>query len=233
MAQAPDSEPQLPKLRAVDLAADWGTSRAYASKLIKAGCPLTSLADAREWRLTHSKRGIGYRSKKPAQTEETPDESAPTGDKTSNQAKARPPRGENCALGSLDDSLQAAIEVEEEAYRLVQDAQAKHKDDILSIRIAAFTKAQAGRHAAEAAVQKFKEREGILIPMDRAKAIARLAWVPMLNRLRSLAKAIALEANPADDVHAESVIARHIKALIAEVRLEYAPPASAEEAALT
>lgn len=222
---------QSAKLTPTELGKLWGTSRAYASKCIKNGCPTDSIEAANQWRKAKSRYGIGYRSKhKPAAVEQQPSAS-----KTQNSAaeergdRERADRDradlevgvEAGGLASLERSLRKAIEVENEAHRLVAEAQRGKNDDTISIRIAAYTKAQKGRLDAEEQIVKLKEKIGLLISVDKAKALIRRSFLPLLTRLRSLPKRAAFKANPADDVHAEAVLKLEIEEVISEWRGQY------------
>ena len=119
-------------------------------------------------------------------------------------------------LSLLESSRQAAIRVEEEAYRLVKQAQAARLDEVIALRIAAFSKAQAGRMASETAVLDLKEREKLLVPMEEAKDFFKRILLPLLTRLRSLPRRAARLVSPTDAVHAEEVLTREIEDAIAE-----------------
>ncbi|MEA3207879.1 MAG: hypothetical protein QOE70_936 [Chthoniobacter sp.] len=229
---APEPAKQIeliqPPLKAAEIARAWGCSRAYVSKKIKAGCPTDSLEAARAWRVKHAVRGIGFRSKGSKLEAEIASEApAPIAEKGGEVAQV--PKGEGGGpalrskdLATIEDSLAAAIEVEQEAHRLVIEAQLARNDEILAIRIAAYSKALDGRLSSEEKVQKFKERQGVLVTMDFAKQLIRRAWVPLLTRLRSIPKRAAVKANPHDDVHAEQVISIEIEDAIREARGAFA-----------
>jgi hypothetical protein len=207
----------------------WGTSRAYASKCIKNGCPTTSIEAANQWRQAKSRYGVGYRSKHKTSVAPT----APGGANFHNGGESETDRelaaeettvtttGGAGGLDSLEHSLRKAISVENEAHRLVAEAQKARNDETIAIRIAAYTKAQKGRLDAEEQIVKLKEKIGLLIPVDKAKALIRRSFLPLLTRLRSLPKRAAFKANPADDVHAEAVLKQEIEEVIAEWRGQY------------
>ncbi len=212
-SDAPASEK---KLSAADIARDWGTSRAYVSKCIAKGCPSDSLKAARQWRTANARYGVGYRSKKPEPAPARPTESL-----------APPPPSYAAAptrdLSTMDESLKAAVEMEQEAYRLAMEAHRDRNDDLLSVRIQSYNKARDGRLEAEKMVLELLEKKGRLVGFDVAKAVIRKAWQPLLNRLRAIPKRAAVKVNPADDVRAEEVLCDEIERAIAETRIEYAP----------
>ncbi len=217
------------KLTPTQLGKAWGTSRAYASKCIKNGCPTTSIEAANQWRQAKSRYGVGYRSKhKPpavptaAATANFHNDEADEADcESTAEENARPSTAGAGGLDSLERSLRKAISVENEAHRLVAEAQKARNDDTIAIRIAAYTKAQKGRLDAEEQIVKLKEKIGLLISVDKAKALIRRSFLPLLTRLRSLPKRAAFKANPADDVHAEAVLRQEMEEVIAEWRGQY------------
>lgn len=237
-SSAPEQAKQIdliqPPVKAVEIARDWGCTRAYASKKIKQGCPTDSLEAARAWRVKHAVRGIGFRSKgsKPkaetaasapvTPTVEDKGEEVPAKSEGGRGPAATPARSKE--LATIEDSLAAAIEVEQEAHRLVVEAQSARNDEILAIRISAYSKALDGRLSAEEKVHKLKERQGVLIEMDFAKQLTRKAWIPLLTRLRSIPRRAAMKVNPHDDVHAEQVLAAEIEDAIKEARDAFAEP---------
>lgn len=212
-----------PKVTASEIARDWGCTRQYVSKLIREnGCPTDSLASAREWRIANAKYGIGYRSsgRKP----ESPAESTSPAPARPPSPEAPPPPVAESAprdLSTVEASLLGAIAVEQQALRLVELAQTAKNDALISVRIQAYNRAQANRLEAEERVRDFLEKQNRLVPWDLVIGIIRRAWIPHINRLRALPKRAAIKANPADDRHAESVLAEEIEAVIAETRLEY------------
>jgi len=213
------------KLRPADIARHWECSRAYVSSRIKLGCPTDSLEAADAWRLKNSKYGVGYRSKGASLRKDTPEQDVlpPSNSSPSEDvAAAELPETKDLQvsdsgdLSLLESSRQAAIHVEEEAYRLVTQAQALKEDDIIAVRIAAFSKAQSGRMACETAVLDLKEREKSLVPMEEAKDFFKRIMQPLLTRLRSLPRRAARLVSPSDAVHAEEVLTREIEDAIAE-----------------
>jgi hypothetical protein len=84
-----------------------------------------------------------------------------------------------------------------------------------------YNKAQANRMETEKRVLEYLQIRKELISIDEAIAEAGKGWAPILARLRSVPKRIAMEANPADDAHAEVVISRGIEEAIAEGQASY------------
>ena len=245
----PDEIPAETKLSAVAIARDWGVRRQYASKMIAAGCPTGSFEAAREWRAARSPRGTGYRShsKTPDSAPNLPVSEVEAGisvraalEKKEGEGggQSEPPLRKDAENGQPEfvveskdlsaraNSLLAAIEVEQEAHRLVKVAQLGGLDSLMVPRIGAYTKAQAGRMDAESAVFDLKEREGILVRLDEAKALINRAFGPLIARIRALPRNMALKVNPLDDAHAERLLTEECERILLEVRDEaYAPAA--------
>jgi hypothetical protein len=194
-----------------DIAADWGVSEAYVSKMKKKGCPMTSLDEARKWRSEHSGRGHGYRSTGIKPDQEPAEEVLPAEKQTPAQNARRK------SLRALQSSLKSAIEVEESAKRLVDEAIASKKDELLSLRIAAYNKARDGRYSSEKIVQEILEKNRVLIPLDEAKGIVGKILGALFSRLRAVPRKSAPKANPTDDVLAEEAIRSEIESAITEV----------------
>jgi len=195
-----------PRLSGAEIARHWGCTRQHAGHCIKKGCPTTSLAAADSWRLANSRYGVGYRSKGVpevnlnAKGKVNLPANLAHGDSqtpTLEPIAAIPNSGEAVCvetheeLSSMEQSLCAAIAVEEAAYRLVKDAQRLMNDEKLVIRTAAYNKAQMGRLQAEEMILKIKERRKVLVPMETAKSIMRRMFVPHLGSLDSFGRANA------------------------------------------
>lgn len=222
MSESPQSPSGKP-LKAADLARHWGCSRTYAGKKVKEGCPLTSLEDADAWREANSKYGTGYRSKGSGTAEEKPPDTSSTPNEKIPRENA-PNEKRDAKIQSLEELLKRASEIEDAAY---QDVMGEKNPAIKPHRIAAYNKARDGRLQAEEMIQKLQEKQSILVPMDVAREACRNVMIPLINRLRSFAKAIAPEANPTDYLHAESVIDQGILNLTKDVIKELRIPQAA------
>jgi len=213
------SSPALSRCSAADIARDWGVSRAYVSKCKAKGCPTDSLEAARAWRNENAKYGIGYRSKTGANS---PEDAEPKASATAPPVSTISPV-QSLNLTSLKDSLNAAIQVEQEAHRLVLDAQrTSEKTSILEARIRAYNNARDGRFNAERAFREEMERQNILVPLSEAKAIGRRAYDVMLPALRAIGSRIAPDCNPTDPLIAKRLIDAEVEAVIAQAREVYA-----------
>lgn len=204
-AGTPDSAQKKPTL--AEIATDWGTSVPYVSKFLPKE-HRGSLEEARKYRAEHGGRGQGYRSKKKSPAAEA------TGDE---EKKPLPPKSN---LGRISTSLKAAIEVEEKAKQLFDQASAAGDSEALVHRIRAFSQAQTGRYESERQVREILERDRTLIPFDEAKKMTMKVMNALFTRLRAVPRKAAALANPADDVLAEEVIRKAIEEAISEVHAD-------------
>lgn len=197
------------KVTLAQIAADWGTSVAYVSRMKnQKGCPVDSLEAAREWRLSHARGGVGFRSKKSDGGDE--DEAAP---------RVRLPRRRS--LREMQASLKASIEIEEQAKYLVEAAIAADSVEKLPLLIQTYNKAKEGRMASERMVLEIKEKARVLIPFDEAREMFGKGWGALLARLRGLPAILAPKVNPADDVTAAEIIRQDIERAIADGQKVY------------
>jgi hypothetical protein len=120
---------------------------------------------------------------------------------------------------TVEKSLKQAIEVERMSAEVVEAAQVNPEKLVTAIN--AYNKALANRMDAEKRVLEYQQARRLLIPLDAAKDLINLAWVPLLARLRSAPKRAAMKANPSDDTLAEQVFSEEIESAIAEGQASY------------
>ena len=119
-----------------EIAADWGTSVAYVSRMKnQKGCPVDSLDAARDWRLANARGGVGFRSKQSEGEASVPSEAVHT-----------PRRPRRRSLTQMEASLKASIEIEEQAKYLVESAIAADAVEKLPLLIQTYNKAKEGRN---------------------------------------------------------------------------------------
>lgn len=217
---------------ASDLARAWDVSRAYVSKLVKRGCPLTSVEAATQWRVDNAKYGVGYRSKKGAGTLE---KASLDKDKVRDSSK-KEKKGEDAASGdseglgdgvdrvldSLQASLRGAISVEEASLKLVDTAMLNGGKNLESL-IRAYNHARDGRMDSEKRVREELQLREVLVPMAVAKKIGRRGYDAILPLLRALPKVAAPLVNPEDPVGAAAILQREVEGIIERARREYEP----------
>ena len=216
------------------IAEAWGTSRAYVYKLKKRGCPVHDVEAAARWRDEHATRGTGYRSKGQSKAAAPSQSLRRDGAESANSSlsgnrRSEDERSTDRVVASLWDSVQAAVEIEGAALGLVREAQRLKNDQVIAIRISAYTKAQQGRFEAEKRYREEMERQKILVPLEDAKRIGRRAYDVMLPLLRALGKNIGPALSPSDPLAAAQKIDTAVEAIIRAGRGAYDEPAPDEK----
>jgi len=210
-----ETSEQQQKVKLSDIAGDWGCSVAYVSRMKnERGCPVESLEAAREWRMQYAARGgTGYRSKKksPASKSEGTPEIAPI--------SFGPVKKKN--LKTMEQSLKASIEIEENAKWLVDRAIALDEVQKLPLLLQSYNKAKEGRLTSEKMVLEIKEKAKVLVPWDDARGLFAKGWGTLLSRLRGLPSILGPKVNPADDVTAAEIIRQDIEKAISDGQKVY------------
>lgn len=213
----PKEKPPKKKNPIPEIAAAWGVGRPYVYKLVARGLDTSSVEAATAWRNANAKLGVGYRSKgpAPASTEGAASTSASQPDSQPIASKkAKTP----ISLESLEESLAMAIQVESLcAQAVIQNHQAAASQNYVN----SYNKAHQNRVQTETAILKLQMQRKELISIDAARQIISRAWLPMLARLRSVARRVAAKANPSDDVLAEMMITEEIEQCIEESQAAY------------
>lgn len=216
----PKEKPPKKKNPIPEIAAAWGVGRPYVYKLVARGLDTSSVEAATAWRNANAKLGVGYRSKGPAPASTEGARSLPS------EAVLIPPASKSAAqpialgihLESLEESLKMAIQVEALcAQAVVQNHQAAASQNYVN----SYNKAHQNRVQTETAILKLQMQRKELISIDAARQIISRAWLPMLARLRSVARRVAAKANPSDDVLAEMMITEEIEQCIEESQAAY------------
>lgn len=204
------------KVKLSDIAADWGCSVAYVSRMKnEKGCPVDSLEAAREWRMQNAARGgTGYRSKKKSPAPESEGEKPEIAPVSFGPVKKK-------NLKNMEQSLKASIEIEENAKWLVDRAIALDEVERLPLLLQAYNKAKEGRLTSEKMVLEIKEKARVLVPWDDARSLFGKGWGALLSRLRGLPTILGPKVNPADDVTAAEIIREDIERAIADGQKVY------------
>lgn len=202
------------KVKLSEIAADWGCSVAYVSRMKnEKGCPVDSLEGAREWRMQNAARGgTGYRSKKKSPASES--EGLKLVTPTFGPVKKK-------KLKSMEQSLNASIEIEENAKWLVDRAIALDEVERLPLLLQSYNKAKDGRLTSEKMVLEIKEKARVLVPWDDARGLFAKGWGTLLSRLRGLPSIIGPKVCPADDVTAAEIIRQDIERAIEDGQKVY------------
>jgi hypothetical protein len=206
------------KVKLSDIAADWGCSVAYVSRMKnERGCPVESLEAAREWRIQNAARGgTGYRSRgqKKSPARESEGVSAEIEPISFGPVKKK-------SLKSMEQSLKASVEIEENAKWLVDRAIALDEVERLPLLLQSYNKAKEGRLTSEKMVLEIKEKAKVLVPWDDARSLFGKGWGALLSRLRGLPSILGPKVNPADDVTAAEIIRQDIERAIADGQKVY------------
>lgn len=219
---AEDGSTEGKRVTLAQIAADWGTSVAYVSRMkTEKGCPVDSIEAARAWREEQARGGVGFRSKKksPAAGEADGD-----GGLAEEGGDDEPPRRgwpRRKSLRQMDASLRASIEIEEEAKHLVDRAIANQQVSKLPLLIQAYNKAKEGRLQSEKLVLEIQQKARVLVPFDDARELFNKGWSALLSRLRSVPTVAAPKVCPEDDVTAEKIIRAELEKAIADGQKTY------------
>ncbi len=221
MAEEPATEGK--RVTLAQIAADWGTSVAYVSRMKnEKGCPVDSIEAARAWREEQARGGVGFRSKK-----KSPPAGEADGDgglAEEEEAEDAPPRRgllRRRSLRQMEASLRASIEIEEEAKYLVDRAIAGEQVSKLPLLIQAYNKAKEGRLQSEKMVLEIKQKARVLVPFDEARELFNKGWGTLMARLRGVSTTAAPKVCPQDDVTAEKIIRAEIEKAIADGQKVY------------
>jgi hypothetical protein len=205
------------------VAKDWNCTQRYVSKCVARGCPLTSLADARDWRKTHASSRSSTHPKQIAQqvVEEMENDSPQAGESRKKYFEDRPDLSLVLAK-DLEDALYHSIELEHEAYRLARDAMIEEKESKIQIRLAIHNKAQENRVKIETMIREEREQRKELIPYNVAADIFRRGLDVILRRLKRFPQEKASACNPQHPVHALGILELGIDSIITEAQGQYA-----------
>lgn len=195
-----------------DLARSFGISRERVNQLVREGMPMNSTKAAELWR---KERGL---RRKPTNERKFAAEKKKAG-------RPRKPKEAPKSGDTLYDALQAAITIQEEAFRMAQEAMAAQKDELIAARLHVHTKALEARQAAEKSYREELERRSVLIPYAQAAEMFRKGFDFILNRMRRLPQALAPRCNPTAALMAFNILEREVNAIIADGQRQYSPNA--------
>ena len=133
----------MPTIAAI--ARDWRVSRPYVSRCVhQRGCPTTSLQAAREWREYCA-------SSRPPTNPKQIAKLLGDDDQCKGVSKFRTDNPASPSIDSLQEALEAAIEAQEQAFWLLQEANGEATDSKMAMLLAVHNKALELRLKAEAA----------------------------------------------------------------------------------
>jgi len=205
----------------------WRVSHQYVSKLVKRGLPLnSSFEDAGAWREAHAS------SKASTNPRQIAKQLAEEGSAVSATARRRrkkyfEPRRKGADFptdASLDDALFAAIQVSDEAWRLLQEAMIEGKSNKISPLLSIHTRAIEARFRAEQSYREELERRRILVPLVAAQDVARKGFDVIIARLTALPQNVAPRCNPQDPHRAMGILEEAVATIMEDARAAFAEP---------
>ena len=192
-------------MRQSELAKLWGISGAAINKLVKAGMPITSEAEAQSWKIANQKR-VGRKQlliQAPSQTYSEPSKGL---DAESYKSTS--------SLGRLNRAKQAEVV----AYSLVATA-AKNKNPV-AMRSAVQGWGEAKKRVAEAEMEhaRFEEVTRVLVRMDEVREVFGKWLGAIRNLMDAMPSSLAARANPSDPECAKRAIQEGIDQIFVTIQ---------------
>lgn len=198
-----------------ELVTHWGVVKQYVSRLVKDGCPLTSIEDADKWRNETRERQV---VRSPNSIPLEPSEGS---------TPAEPPEPEEefhdellgLDMTGLEKELKNARKMASSAARRVREAEKnKSLDSLIGQRQQTYNKAVENYERMEKSVRREREARKELMTLDQHKIQLNKMWVPAITLMRKLPRTLAVKVNPGDDVAAEKILAQGVEDVIAEMK---------------
>jgi len=192
-------------MRQSELAKLWGISGAAINKLVKAGMPLTSEAEAQSWKIANQKR-VGRKQL----LIQAP---SPTSSEPSKELDAESYKSTS-SLGRLNRAKQAEVV----AYSLVATA-SKNKNPI-AMRSAVQGWGEAKKRVAEAEMEhaRFEEVTRVLVRMDEVREVFGKWLGAIRNLMDAMPSSLAARANPSDPECAKRAIQEGIDQIFVTIQ---------------
>jgi len=192
-------------MRQSELAKLWGISGAAINKLVKAGMPLTSEAEAQSWKIANQKRVGRKQLLIPAPS---PISSEPSKGLDAESYKS------TSSLGRLNRAKQAEVV----AYSLVATA-ATNKNPI-AMRSAVQGWGEAKKRVAEAEMEhaRFEEVTRVLVRMDEVREVFGKWLGAIRNLMDAMPSSLAARANPSDPECAKRAIQEGIDQIFVTIQ---------------
>ena len=192
-------------MRQSELAKLWGISGAAINKLVKAGMPLTSEAEAQSWKIANQKR-VGRKQL----LIQAP---SPTSSEPSKELDAESYKSTS-SLGRLNRAKQAEVV----AYSLVATA-ATNKNPI-AMRSAVQGWGEAKKRVAEAEMEhaRFEEVTRVLVRMDEVREVFGKWLGAIRNLMDAMPSSLAARANPSDPECAKRAIQEGIDQIFVTIQ---------------
>ena len=192
-------------MRQAELARLWGISGAAVNKLVKAGMPLTSEAEAQSWKIANQKR---VNRKQLLIQAPSPTSSEPLKESDAESY------GSTSSLGRLNRAKQAEVV----AYSLVATA-AKNKNPV-AMRSAVQGWGEAKKRVAEAEMEhaRFEEVTRVLVRMDEVREVFGKWLGAIRNLMDAMPSSLAARANPSDPECAKRAIQEGIDQIFVTIQ---------------
>jgi len=192
-------------MRQSELAKLWGISGAAINKLVKAGMPLTSEAEAQSWKIANQKR-VGR--KQLLIQAPSPNFSEPSKGLDAESYKS------TSSLGRLNRAKQAEVV----AYSLVATA-ATNKNPV-AMRSAVQGWGEAKKRVAEAEMEhaRFEEVTRVLVRMDEVREVFGKWLGAIRNLMDAMPSSLAARANPSDPECAKRAIQEGIDQIFVTIQ---------------
>jgi len=192
-------------MRQSELAKLWGISGAAINKLVKAGMPLTSEAEAQSWKIANQKRVGRKQLLIPAPS---PISSEPSKESDVESYKS------TSSLGRLNRAKQAEVV----AYSLVATA-ATNKNPV-AMRSAVQGWGEAKKRVAEAEMEhaRFEEVTRVLVRMDEVREVFGKWLGAIRNLMDAMPSSLAARANPSDPECAKRAIQEGIDQIFVTIQ---------------
>lgn len=222
----------------VEIARHLGITKMHAGRLVKRGCPLTSLKAAKLWRDANPPKRAATNRKTPApeikpatKTAKAPTKSPRINPKaTEKSLKATtepvgrskaPPKVEKPALppklvksgDSLLDALNGAIMASDYALEKLMDAMA-NSPFTAGARLSEYSRALTVRMTTEVTWRKEQERRNVLVDKAKIMQLARMSIEAMKRRAQRIPNEAGPQCNPQEPLVATKVLEREMAALM-------------------
>jgi len=220
----PFVNPTHQMLTKAQIAADFGVSHQYVSKLVKKGLPLDSYEAAREWKNAHASQRAPTHSAGIARQliEEKDDDSPEARERRKKYFEDKPDDARLPSENPLDDALDGVAQAFNESLRLLKEAMIEGRDNKIGVRLAVFNKAAEGLFRAEQSHREELERRRVLIPLAEAQDMARKGYDIILSRLAALPQNVAVRCNPHEPHRAMEALQEECTAIVANAQGVYA-----------
>jgi len=191
-------------IRQSDLVKKWGMDRGQVSRMVKAGMPLTSEADAYRWKLANQKKPSRLQPILPPST---------TSSETSETSDSESLKSEN-SLGRLIRAKRAELV----AYSLV--ARASRDGNPVAMRAAIAGWGEAKKRASEAEMEhaQYEEATRAVIRMDEVREVFGKWLGSIRNLMDAMPASLSARANPSDPECAKQAIQEGIDQIFVTIQ---------------